>query len=176
MANADAAQSALSVVERQMAELNIYSPLDGVVETMELEPGDLIAPNAPVLSIMDTDELWVRAYVPENHLGLEIGSVVSITVDSYESESFQGHISFISRQAEFTPGNVQTPEDRSKQVFRIKVIIEEGLDRLRPGMGAEKLSPPAPLALDRGSAKVTCTCPLASLLRISGNWLLYWLD
>ena len=108
-----------------------------------MEPGDLVSPNAPVLSIMDTAELWVRAYVPENELGISIGQPVAVTVDSFPGEPFRGRIAFIARRAEFTPNNVQTPEERSKQVFRIKVTLEQGLDRLRPGMAADVWLDPA---------------------------------
>ena len=136
-ASMDAAKSALAAIERQLAELKILSPTDGAVESIELEPGDLVAPNAPVLSLIDTGELWVRAYVPENRLRLSLGDRVDISVDSYPGERFLGEVTYIARQAEFTPGNVQTPEERSKQVFRIKVTLREGRDRLRPGMAAD---------------------------------------
>jgi multidrug resistance efflux pump len=133
----DSAQAALQAVNQQLAELNVLAPLDAVVEAVDLRPGDMISPNAPVLSLMDASRLWVRAYVPENHLDLAIEQPVLVTVDSYPSDRFRGHISFIARQAEFTPSNVQTPEERSKQVFRIHVTLDEGLDRLRPGMSAD---------------------------------------
>ena len=132
-----AAEAALQAIEEQLAELDVEAPLDAVVEAVDLRPGDLVAPNAPVLSLMDTSRLWVRAYVPENQLALQIDQDVWVTVDSYPSERFRGHISFVARQAEFTPSNVQTPEERSKQVFRIRVMLDEGLDRLRPGMSAD---------------------------------------
>ncbi|OYW24324.1 MAG: hypothetical protein B7Z55_02550 [Planctomycetales bacterium 12-60-4] len=133
----DAAQATLAAIERQMEELTIAAPLDGVVEAIDLRPGDLVSANAPAVSMIDTSELWVRAYVPENHLNLQIGQSLSVTVDSFAHREFAGRISFIARQAEFTPGNVQTPEDRSKQVFRIKVIMTDGRDVLRPGMAAD---------------------------------------
>jgi hypothetical protein len=60
-----------------------------------------------------------------------------VLVDSFPNEEFSGRIIFIAREAEFTPANVQTPEERSKQVFRIKVLLEEGKERLRPGMAAD---------------------------------------
>ena len=145
-AAAEAASAALNAIDRQIEELAIEAPIDGVVEAIELEPGDLVAANAPVLSIVETGDLWVRAYVPENHLDLQVGQHVPISVDSFPGRRFTGHISFIARQAEFTPGNVQTPEERSKQVFRIKVTLDEGLDVLRPGMAAdvwlEDVAPP----------------------------------
>lgn len=132
-----AATAAVETVDRQLEELTIYAPADGAIEALDLQPGDLVAPNAPVLSMMDTSHLWIRAYVPEDQLGLKLGQKIWITVDSFAGESFVGHISFIARQAEFTPNNVQTPEERSKQVFRIKVELDEGLDRLRPGMAGD---------------------------------------
>jgi multidrug resistance efflux pump len=138
----DAAAAALAVVEAQIEELKIVSPVDGVVEAVELQKGDLVPPNAPVLSIMDTSHLWVRAYVPVELLRVQVNDEVYVTVDSHPEMRFRGRVTFISRQAEFTPNNVQTPEERSKQVFRIKVTLLEGLDRLRPGMPADVLLEP----------------------------------
>ena len=133
----DSAAAAVKVIERQLEELVIKSPVDGTVEAIDLQPGDMIAANAPAISLMDATRLWVRAYVPENRLSVKVGDAVKVSVDSYPGERFAGRISFISRQAEFTPGNVQTPDDRSQQVFRIKVTLETGRDRLRPGMSAD---------------------------------------
>jgi HlyD family secretion protein len=81
--------------------------------------------------------MWVRAYVPENRLNLQNGQKLRVTVDSFPGEDFIGTVSFVAREAEFTPSNVQTPEERSKQVFRIKVELESGLDKLRPGMAVD---------------------------------------
>jgi len=133
----DAAQAALGAIDQQVEELKVVSPVDGIVEAVDLEPGDLVTANAPVISLMDTSDLWVRAYVPENELDLNVGQKVKVTVDSYPDREFSGQISFVARQAEFTPGNVQTPEERSKQVFRIKVTLEDDLGELRPGMAAD---------------------------------------
>ncbi len=132
-----AAEAAVAVIEDQKNELKVVAPLDGTVEAVDLQAGDLVAPNSPAISIMDTSTLWVRAYVPENRLSIKVGQQVAVTVDSYPDQRFQGHISFISRQAEFTPGNVQTSKERSKQVFRIKVVLDTGVDVLRPGMSAD---------------------------------------
>jgi membrane fusion protein YbhG len=132
-----AAQAALDVIDQQLSELTITAPVDAVVEAIDLQPGDLVSPNAPVLSLMETSRMWVRAYVPENHLNLQVDQKLTVTVDSFPGELFHGHVSFIARQAEFTPSNVQTPEERSKQVFRIRVTLDDGLDRLRPGMSAD---------------------------------------
>jgi len=98
---------------------------------------------APVLSITDTSRLWVRAYVPEDRLRFRLNDEVSVTLDSFaDARPFRGRITFLASQAEFTPNNVQTPDERSKQVFRIKVMLLDGLDRLRPGMPADVLLEP----------------------------------
>lgn len=132
-----AVQAALAAIEVQLNELQIRASVDGVVEAIELQPGDMVGMGTPVLSLMDTRTLWVRAYVPESRLNIVIDQEVRITTDSFTSESFRGKVTFISRQAEFTPRNAQTPEERSKQVFRIKVTLLDGLDKLRPGMAAD---------------------------------------
>ena len=132
-----AAEAALAAVDAQLSELKIVAPLDAVVEAIELQPGDLVGANAPVLSLMDVRSLWVRAYLPENRLHLQPEQEVQVTTDSYPGERFRGRVTFISRQAEFTPNNVQTPEERSKQVFRVKVYLLDGLDKLRAGMAAD---------------------------------------
>jgi multidrug resistance efflux pump len=133
----NAAKSALEAIERQLAELKIVAPVDGTVEALELQPGDLVFANAPAVSLIDMQRVWVRAYVPEDRLDLALGDRLPVTVDSYPGKRFTGEITFISRQAEFTPSNVQTPEERSKQVFRVKVTLVDGLDQLRPGMAAD---------------------------------------
>lgn len=132
-----AAQHALAALQRQIDELKVTSPVAGTVQAVDLQPGDLVNANSPALSLLDTRHLWIRAYVPEDELDLQIGQKVKVTVDSYPEDEFAGEITFIAKQAEFTPRNVQTPEERSKQVFRIKVNLINGLDRLRPGMGAD---------------------------------------
>lgn len=133
----DAAQAAVEAIIEQEKELTIKSPVAGVIEALDLQPGDLVAAGAPVLSLLDEHNLWVRVYIPENRVALQVGQKLWVTVDSLGDQKFQGEIVFISRQAEFTPNNVQTPEERSKQVFRVKVALAENLDKIRPGMTAD---------------------------------------
>lgn len=134
MQAADAARRSIQV---QISELEVRAPLDGVVEAIELKPGDIVGANVPAIALIDMSHLWVRAYVPEDKVSLQIGQKVPLTVDSFPGETFTGRVTFIAREAEFTPNNVQTPEERSKQVFRIKVELETGLDKLRPGTAAD---------------------------------------
>ncbi|MFO1063207.1 MAG: HlyD family efflux transporter periplasmic adaptor subunit [Pirellulales bacterium] len=136
-ASVEAAEAAVSAVQKQLAELEIRADTAGTVNAIELRPGDLVPMNGPVLSLIDHSRMWVRAYLPENRLGPKLGERFAVTVDSFPREVFQAELTFVSTQAEFTPRNVQTPEERSKQVFRVKLHLLEGLDRLRPGMSAD---------------------------------------
>ena len=136
-ASRDAAQAELDAIRRQKEELRIKSPIDGGIEALDLQPGDMVAPGAPVLSMLDRDQLWIRAYVPQNRVRVSIGQKVRLSLDSFPDESLMGTIVFVARQAEFTPSNVQTLEERSKQVFRIKVTIDHPSDQLRPGLMAD---------------------------------------
>ncbi len=133
----DAAQCARDALQAQLAELQITSPIDGVVEAMELRPGDIVAPSAPVLSLLDDRQLWVRAYVPQNQVALQVGQKLRVVVDSFPQDAREGTVSFISRIAEFTPSNVQTPVERAKLVFRIKVTLDNPDRQLLPGMSAD---------------------------------------
>jgi HlyD family secretion protein len=131
-------KAAIAALERQAGELKITAPAEGVVEAVDIRPGDLLAANGPALTLLETRELWVRAYVPENRLDLTVGKKVRVTVDSYPGRDFSGEVTFVSRDAEFTPGNVQTIEERSKQVFRVRVTLDsEARKMLRAGMAAD---------------------------------------
>ncbi len=132
----NAAQAALDAIRQQKNELTIHAPSDGSIDALDLQPGDLVPPNAPVLTMLSTSELWVRAYVPQRLMQIEVGQAVRVTIDSFPGTDFQGTITFISSQAEFTPSNVQTPDDRAKQVYRIRVRIPAGPHTLRPGITA----------------------------------------
>ncbi len=139
----DSARAALDVIGQQKKELVISSPVDGVIEALDLQTGDLVPAGAPVLSVMDDRQMWVRAYVPQNRVGMQVGQSLRVTVDSFPDESFPAEVVFISRQGEFTPSNVQTLQERSKQVFRIKVDLPKGITKLRPGMTADVWLDPA---------------------------------
>lgn len=133
----ESAAAAVAAIEDRLDELAIKSPVAGNVEALELEPGDLVAAGAPVMSVLDNSHYWVRTYVPQRWMSLKLGQQVVVTADSVPGRTFPAEITFISRQAEFTPSNVQTPEERAKQVFRIKATLKDGLDVLRPGTSAD---------------------------------------
>jgi len=135
-ASRDAARAALDAIRKQKDELTIHAPSAGSIDAIDLQPGDLVPPNAPVLTMLSRNKIWVRAYVPQRFMQVTVGQQVRVTVDSFPDRDFQGKISFISGQAEFTPSNVQTPDDRARQVYRIRVMIEGDSQALRPGMTA----------------------------------------
>lgn len=141
-ARVEAAEATVRVIESQMDELEIRSPADAIIQAIDLEPGDLIAPNAPAVTLMDLSSLWLRAYVPANRLSISEGQTVRVRVDAFPGRTFPARITFISTLAEFTPANVQTPEDRVKQVFRIKVTLDPTDEKLRPGMTGDVLFTP----------------------------------
>jgi multidrug resistance efflux pump len=134
-----AARAALAAIDRQIEELTIRAPAEGTVNAVDLRPGDLVGVNTAAISIVEKGRLWMRAYVPESHLDVRVGRNVTVTIDSFPKRSFKAHVTYVSQKAEFTPGNVQTPEDRSKQVFRIKVMFDKGQDLLRSGMMGDVL-------------------------------------
>lgn len=145
-AQVQAAEAQVAAIKVRLSELTVVAPSDCQVEAIDLRPGDLVAPNAPSVTVLDLARMWVRAYVPEGRLGeVRLGERVPIRVDSFPNELFASRVTFISQDAEFTPRNIQTPEERSKQVFRIKATLEDGRDRLRVGMIADVL-------LDKGTA------------------------
>jgi len=139
-AQAEAARAHVAAIETQMKELTVVAPCDCVVESIRLRPGDLVAPNAPALTLLDVSRLWVRTYVPESRLGdIRLGQQVPVRVDGFPQRRFIGRVSFLATEGEFTPRNIQTPEERSKQVFRAKVTLEGGVEVLRVGMSADVL-------------------------------------
>lgn len=134
-----AAEADVATTQTQLDELVVKSPATCLVEAVDLRPGDLVAPNGPTIALLDTSRAWVRTYVPENQLGrVKIGQRVPIRVDSFPDQKFSGTVTFLATQAEFTPRNIQTPEERSKQVFRAKVTLDPS-DKLRVGMMADVL-------------------------------------
>jgi multidrug resistance efflux pump len=131
----ESAKAELEAVQAQRDELIIRAPSEATVEAIELQPGDMVAAGAPVLSLVDRRRLWVRAYVP-GALDVQVDQRVYIVVDGRPGASLPARVVFRARQAEFTPSNVQTIEERTQQVFRIKVALEPQ-ENLWPGMTAD---------------------------------------
>jgi HlyD family secretion protein len=134
----DTAGKALERVNIDLSEATVIAPSAGLLNTFSIKPGDFVAPGQPVAEIVDLTDLKVKVYVPENRLGLiHEGMEVPVRVDSYPGENFKGVIESISAQAEFTPRNVQTVEERVTQVFAVTIRVPNPENRLRPGMSAD---------------------------------------
>jgi HlyD family secretion protein len=137
----------LADIDAQLAEMQVVSPSDCVLEVLNVKVGDILVPpfNQEAATLLLTDHLWVRVYVPETWLGkIKLGEQVRVRVDSFPGKDFPGEVEQINRQAEFTPRNVQTVEDRIKQVFGVKIRLPSNDDRLRAGMAADVYFPNAP--------------------------------
>ena len=125
------------MLDVQLERLELGAPVGGIVMDRTLHVGELAVPGAPLLTIADLDEVTLTVYVPEADLGqVSLGQPVEVTVDAY-SDTFAGKVSYIASQAEFTPKNVQTQEERVHMVFAVKIRLENAEHRLKPGMPAD---------------------------------------
>ena len=127
-----------ALAQARLDETRIVSPITGVVLRKNVEPGETVTPGASILTLMDPRDLWLRAYVAETDVGrIRIGQSARVTIDAYPGRPFNGAITEIASEAEFTPKNVQTKKERVNLVFRIKIGLrnEEGV--LKPGMPAD---------------------------------------
>lgn len=131
------AEARLEQIKVQLAEGEVCAPSQAVVESLPVRPGDLLTPNQVVAKLLESDQLWVRIYVPETQVGLlKVGQPAKVKVDKPDTV-FKGVIEQISSQAEFTPRNVQSRDERAHQVFGVKVRVENVGEALKSGMAAE---------------------------------------
>ncbi len=138
------ARAQLADIDAQLKEMQVLAPSESILEVLNVKVGDILVPpfNQEVATLILPQHLWIRVYVPEPWLGLiKIGDQVRLRVDSFPGKDFPGVVEQINRQAEFTPRNVQTVEDRIKQVFGVKVRLPNNDDRLRAGMAADVYFP-----------------------------------
>jgi HlyD family secretion protein len=139
------ARAQVSEIESQIREMEIVSPTNATAEVVNVKPGDVVAPNREVATLLLNDHLWTRVYVPEPWLGyIKPGQSVVVRVDAEPARKFTGVVEQIAREAEFTPRNVQTVGERMKQVFGIKVRLDPGEGSLRAGMTADVTFPGVP--------------------------------
>lgn len=132
------AEESLKKAELQMEYTKLYSPADAVVLSTSAEPGEYLTPGSPVMTVGDLGRPWLRAYINETDLSrVRLGQVADVTADTWPDKVYKGRISFISSEAEFTPKAVQTHEERVKLVYRIKILLENPEQELKPGMPAD---------------------------------------
>jgi HlyD family secretion protein len=139
------ARAQLAELDTQVREMQIAAPGDCVLEVLSVKVGDVLAPNQPIATLLLTNHIWVRVFVPEPWLGqIKLGDSAKVRVDSFPGKDFTGVVEQINRAAEFTPRNVQTVDERIKQVFGVKVRLDNSEGQLRAGMSADVVFPNVP--------------------------------
>lgn len=137
-ARLDQAKQSLAIARTRLGYATLQAPLSGMVLSENVESGEYVVPGVPVVTIGDLVNAWVRAYVNETDLGrIKLGQPVCVTTDTYPDKIYPGELTFISSEAEFTPKNVQTTEERVKLVYRVKIEIANPDLELKPGMPAD---------------------------------------
>ena len=136
----EAAKAQVKLIERQLEDATITIPIDGVISERYVELGELVSVGSLIATVIDLKHVWVMAYVSESNLGkIKLGQEAKIKVDSFPDKEFRGKVTFISPEAEFTPKNIQTKEERVKLVFGIKIEIDNPDQELKPGMPADTI-------------------------------------
>lgn len=135
MAREDGAGAVRSLAATRLSQAVLTSPMAGAVLAKHVERGELLSAGAPVITVARLDEVWVRGYIPETSLGkVKLGQKVAVTSDTWKGRAYEGRVTFIASEAEFTPRNVQTEAERVKLVYRIKITIANPKRELKPGM------------------------------------------
>jgi len=134
----ESAKAAYALDEARFRERQVTAPSAATVEVLDVRPGDLIAPNTPVATLLEKDQIYVRIYIPETEIGhVQLGQKAEVRVDSFPKTVFEGVVEQINQQAEFLPRNVQTREERVHQVFGVKIRINDPLGHVLAGMAAD---------------------------------------
>lgn len=137
-AEIERARAQVALIESQLNDTVATSPVSGVVLVKSADVGEVLAPGTTVVTIGDIDHPWLRGYINERDLGrVKLGSKVKVTTDSFQGKSYAGRISFISSEAEFTPKQIQTKEERVKLVYRVKIDVENPQHELKSNMPAD---------------------------------------
>lgn len=137
-AQVEIARTALDALRVQLDKLALEAPISGLVLERPVHVGEVAVPGAPLATLADLDNVTLTVYVPENQLGkVQVGQPVSVTVDAFPDRTFGGTVVYIASEAEFTPKNVQTREERVNMVFAVKVKLPNPDHALKPGMPAD---------------------------------------
>jgi HlyD family secretion protein len=139
----DLAKAAFNYDAARARESQVVAPSAASVEVLDVRPGDLIAPNTPVATLLERDQIYIRIYIPETEIGrVHLGQQAEVRVDSFPKTVFNGVVEQINQQAEFLPRNVQTRSERVHEVIGIKVRVNDNTGVIRSGMAADvKLQP-----------------------------------
>jgi HlyD family secretion protein len=132
------AETALAMAATRLGYTNLASPVTGMVMAKNIEPGEQVSAGTPVITVGELACVWVRAYIGETDLGrVKVGQKARVTTDTWPGKGYDGTVTFIASEAEFTPKNVQTEKERVKLVYRVKITIPNPNMELKPGMPAD---------------------------------------
>lgn len=138
LAGLKSTRAQVELIQTQIENAFILSPLSGVVLAKNFEIGEIVLPGARLFDIGYLDTVWLKIYVAEREMGrISIGTKALVYADAYPKEIFEGKITWISNEAEFTPKNIQTKEERAQFVFAVKITIANSAHKLFPGMPAD---------------------------------------
>jgi HlyD family secretion protein len=135
----DQAEAAVAEAESILADLTITAPSNGTITTRMVDIGEVVAAGAPLFEVVDLDHLYLKVYVPEVQIGkVHLGLPARVYVDAFPDQAFPGTVRYIASKAEFTPKEVQTPDERVKLIYAVKVYVSENPEhRLTPGLPAD---------------------------------------
>lgn len=132
------AEAALQLVDLQLEKMQIYSPISGVILTSTIDPGEILAAGYSAFTVGDLSNLTVTVYLPEDKYGqVGLGDIANLTIDSFPGDIFEAKVLRIADEAEYTPRNVQTQEERQNTVYAIELSVENEDGKLKPGMPAD---------------------------------------
>jgi HlyD family secretion protein len=141
-AEVEFARSQLKLSQTQLGYAQLVSTVSGRVISKNAEVGEIVSLGAPVITLADLEDIWLRVFIDATDLGkIKLGQAVKVSTDSYPGKTYEGTISFISSEAEFTPKTIQTQKERVKLVYRLKVQIKNVNQELKPGMPADAVIP-----------------------------------
>lgn len=136
--NKSQAEANLEITRKKISDCVILSPTNGTVTNKLVEEGERVAPNGMLVTITKTDSMWITIYVGEKYIGkVRVGQKAEISIDSEPDRIFNGEVKYIAEEAEFTPKNIQTKDEREKLVFGVKIKIDNKEGVLKSGIPAD---------------------------------------
>jgi len=138
-AQCEAAKAMLIEVQSVLADLTIHAPANGTITTRIADKGEVVAAGSPLFDIVNLDRLYLKVYIPEKVIGkVRLGLPARVYTDAFPDKPFPATVRYIASQAEFTPKEVQTPDERVKLVYAVKLYLDENPEhRLTPGLPAD---------------------------------------
>ena len=137
-ANVEAFSASLELAVTRLGFADLASSLDGFVLVKSAEAGEVVQAGSTVFTVADLRDIWLTAYINETDLGrVKLNQEAYVKTDTYPSKKYKGRISFVAQEAEFTPKQIQTAEERVKLVYRIKITVDNTNLELKPGMPAD---------------------------------------